>query len=473
MAIAGAGSIRNAKTGLIAAGGLLVLCMLLALAAIGQFRLALAGTILAFLTGLSMMSVKAGLFGTLTYLAMLGEGRRLLISMDGWPALDPLLMVGPAMLAVLVVPALAKREVRLDTALSKAVALLMAVMILQIFNPRQGPLIVGVSGALFYLVPITWFWVGRNVLTSPVLKTLLYRFLLPLGIVAALYGLYQSIFGYLPHQMAWYYIAGYLSLGPIEALKPVSFFASSTEHAIVLSVGAVIMAAGFLRGQKGNALLFLGLFACVFIVGSRGPVVRIVAAAAALWAILSPNRSTWILRGLVGLVIGAFGLYWSSTQVAQVAGDGAIGFYVDRQAGAFANPLDKKESTATIHGAMFMNGIRRGVAEPLGHGLGYTTTASVKFGSDGFSSEVDISNLFLSGGVVGGLIYLVIVILVARTALFNWQRDRGIVALCVSGILLLTVGEWLHGMAYFMSTINWLLIGALDGAYSRNLKAAS
>lgn len=147
-------------------------------------------------------------------------------------------MVGSAFALVVVAGALVNREIRFDTKLAKWTLALMAIMVLQIFNPKQGGLMVGLAGAMFLIVPICWFWVGRTYATPAFLRTLLYGLVLPMALVAAAYGTYQVFFGYLPHQQRWLEMNWYAGLGDPNNPAPISLFASNTEYGKFISIGA-------------------------------------------------------------------------------------------------------------------------------------------------------------------------------------------------------------------------------------------
>jgi hypothetical protein len=102
---------------------------------------------------------------------------------------------------------------------------------------------------------------------------------------------------------------------------------------------------------------------------------------------------------------------------------------------------------------------------PLGDGLGSTTKAAHKFGKPEDitgSMEVDISNVFLSTGTFGGLIYLLIVILTVKQSIQFWSRHRLLVGLCIAGVLGVTLLNWLAGGRYALTPLIWFLIGSLD-----------
>src|SRR5260370_7524875 len=76
---------------------------------------------------------------------------------------DPIHLLTP-IVTVLALVALMRKE-RLNifraTPLAGMVSLLGLLCFLEIFNPLQGGLFVGLSGALFMLVPLTWFYFGQ------------------------------------------------------------------------------------------------------------------------------------------------------------------------------------------------------------------------------------------------------------------------------------------------------------------------
>ncbi|GBD01954.1 hypothetical protein HRbin18_01685 [bacterium HR18] len=169
----------------------------------GRGRLAMTLVFLELFVAMATVNVRAAILAVFTYLIILGDLRRLLIPVFGWSGTDPLLMVGSVFALVVTAGALVNREIRFDTKLAKWTLVLMAIMVLQIFNPKQGGLMVGLAGAMFLIVPICWFWVGRTYATLAMVRTLLYGLVVPLALVAAAYGTYQVFFGYLPHQQHW------------------------------------------------------------------------------------------------------------------------------------------------------------------------------------------------------------------------------------------------------------------------------
>ena len=160
-------------------GGLALLLVLLVLLVRGQMDLLCAVLATGGLLLLSLIDKPRAILYTLVYLIFLGEIRRIVTVSFGPSKLDLLLLVAPLLSFYFSLPLLL--DLRLRDLLSKAFFVLLVTMVLEIFNPQQGGLVVGVSGALFYIVPVLWFWIGRQYASPSILEWLLYRILLPLS----------------------------------------------------------------------------------------------------------------------------------------------------------------------------------------------------------------------------------------------------------------------------------------------------
>jgi hypothetical protein len=434
------------------------------LAVIGEVRLAFAGVFLSILLGLACISVQWSILATFGYLTILGDLRRWILPFDAWSGADPLLVVGPATAIILWAVAMTSDRVRLDTPLSKWILALMAIMAVQIFNPRQGGLMVGVTGAMFLLVPLLWYWVGKSFGSEAFLETLFYRLVVPLAFLAALFGLYQVFYGYPEYQLEWYRVGGYSALGPSEEyLRPLSVFANITEYCRYLGVAIIALWALFLRGRSTlQAVLAIAvLFVALFLTGTRGPVLFLTMTGAIMWTVLGRSVKAWVPRMAVAVVVGVFGLVYGLTQVAQVNGErGRAQFNMQRQTGLI--PEGKKGGPVRIHLNLIRIAAVRTAEQPLGRGIGSVTLAAGRFGSGGFSSEKDFTDMFLALGVPGGIVYLMVLFYASTLAVKYWHRYRGLIPLVVLGVLIFSVFSWLQPGQYVMTPLLWFSVGALD-----------
>ena len=439
------------------------------LIAFDHVRAAVAFTAVSAIVALATIRLRLALAATLVFLVFLGDLRRLLIPVADWSATDPLLLVGPILALALAGNALMTGALSFDSSPSRWMLALMAIMILQVFNPHQGGLIVGVAGIMFQLIPLLWFWIGKAYATRSFLRTLLFRVVLTLTVLATLFGLYQSLVGYLPYQLEWFRIAGYSSLGnPERGLSPITFFASNTEHAIFVSLGIVLLWSMVLCKRWKAILLIPILFGALLMTGIRGPVAKILAVAAGLWAILGRNVTAWIARGGLALTVAAAGLFWSLSGISQTLDNAPSGVQsrLERQADEFVRtPTGQREySSAGTHLGMMIHGYRRGLQYPLGMGLGAGTKAAMKFGEAG-SSEVDLADSVRSLGIPGGIVYHVLVVLLVIQGFRLWNRERSLLSMALLGFMGITFLGWLSGGRYAVTPLLWFCLGAADRFY--------
>lgn len=443
----------------------------------GQFdllcALILAGTLLL----VSSYDKATATLLTFAYLFLMGDIRRVVAVAFGQPAQDLLLLVGPAMAFVLAFPLLMK--VRLKDNMSKAMLLLLVVMSLEIFNPKQGGLTVGLSGAIFYIAPVLWFWVGRRYGSPDVIERLLYRVIFPLGLLAALLGFAQTFIGFLPYEQAWIDIAAktYTSLHLGASIRAFGFSVSAAEYAVLLMFGVVGLAAAYFGSKRRWALLLPILITGVILASGRTAIVRIILTLAFICAFRKGQKlgTSTIVRILLFASAGAVLVAAVSSHFAPQTGssgkNSAVNNALAHQAGGLAHPLDPKYSTAGLHGSMVWSGFLQGITYPIGHGLGATTEAAAKFGSDPSqgSSEIDFSDMFITLGLIGGVLYLFVVVSAMRQSLTYLHTVSRTISLPVVAILFSSLGSWLIGGQYSTSSVILFLVGALS--YSGTIRS--
>lgn len=406
---------------------------------------------------------------TLTFLNLLGDVRRLVTAAFGAPALDLLLLVGPLIAVILGFPLLLR--VRLSDRLSKAMLFLLIVMCLEIVNPQQGGLAVGLSGALFYIVPVLWFWVGRRYASSAVVDHLLYRVILPLAVAAALLGLAQTFIGFLPYEQAWIQVAAknYQALYVGNTVRAFGFSVSSAEYATLLEIGVIVAVSAFFGSKRLWVLATPLLLTVMVLSSSRSLIIRMLLSLSVVWTLKAgkrPKAHTAVYFALL-LVAGLFTVNVIASRFASTDDRGrsnsAVQGLLAHQANGLAHPWDQRYSTAGLHRDMVLSGITQGITNPIGRGLGSTTLAASKFSSDPTlgSSEIDVSDMFTSLGLVGGLIYLYVLFEVLQRLLTYVQTVKLSTSLPVLAILTSSLGAWLIGGQYSTSCMIFFLIGAL------------
>ena len=434
---------------------------------------AMAAILTATLCALALRSPASGAALSLAFLAILGDYRRYAGYFAGYPASDALLLVAPATAFFLCCLTLVSgKRVSGSGALSITVLLLAALMTAQIFNPAQGGLVVGLGGALFYLVPLLWFWIGRVYADRETVELVLRRVIVPLGVAAAVLGLWQSLRGLLPFEAAWMeatnadaanYNAVLISQDVVRAF---GFFSSSAEYARFLLLASTITVALWLGDRSRWIWVLPLLLAAMFLVSSRGPVVLFVLTTVVLWAVRARARGAWLPRLLVAGAAGFSLLAAGLLGLKAVHLSDRVEVLVSHQVEGLLNPADTEKSTAVGHLALTAQGVLEGFAAPAGRGLGATTLAASKFGTGVYSAEMDFANVFYSLGFLGGFLYLTVIVLAMGRALSLWKRRRTSLELAMLAALTCTLTAWMIGGEYSITAIVWFVIGAVDRSYS-------
>jgi hypothetical protein len=421
-----------------------------------------AAILIVLLAGLSLWSRTSGIAATLLYLMIMGDYRRYASFFQGYPFSDPLLLVAPVSAFVLAVMVFLDGRAKGMSMLGALIGIFALLMFAEIFNPLQGGIAVGFAGALFYFVPMLWFWVGRAYGQPALVEQLVLKLMIPAAVCTALLGTYQAFYGLLPFEAAWakevQFGALYVSGNP----RPLGFFTSPAEHVRFLLIASVSIVAIWLRSRSRVILLLPLLLVSMFLGGSRGPIVMFVLTCAVLWAVLTRSSTLWFPRAGLAAIIAAGTVGAGLTFLEQAHFNSRIDALVTHQVEGLLNPTDTEKSTAVGHVALATEGLMDGVTSPAGKGLGATTLAASKYGEGAYSAEVDLANMFYSLGIIGGLLYISIIIAAIASALTLWRERRGTVQLVMLGTILSTLSAWLLGGEYANGAIIWLLLGAID-----------
>jgi hypothetical protein len=412
---------------------------------------------LALLT-LCLTRPRAGLVATLGFLTALAMIRRLLIADAGWASVDPLLLVGPLVAAVLCLRLflLEGRPIAPDI-VSKLVVAVFVLTGLQIFNPAGGSVVAGLVGFLFLGMPLLWFFVGRELVDESLADTMM-GFVVALAVVVGLYGLLQTQIGFPSWDRAWIDLArgaGYAALNVDNQVRAFGTFSSSAEYALFLGAALAFAAASVLRGRAQWGLAIPILAVALFLASARTAFV-LAGLAIAVLAALRPRRPALA----VAVAVAALAVGYASVSVLGSASTSGNAL-VEHQVSGLTDPLNGDVSTLKVHVDLFLEGIDFGLNHPLGAGVGVIgQAAKVGSGNIGGSTEFDVSNAFVSSGLVGGLLYTVLVAVAVLRGIQGWFAGRDTL-LPILGIMVSTAGYWLIGGHYLLGPLTWMLIGHL------------
>lgn len=410
---------------------------------------------------MTAVSPAVGLSVFVALVPFIGLIRREMIPLSGYSGNDPITLYTALVVGGIMVRLLVSRRIQLNTLAAKLLLPLLVVMALQVFNPAQGGLVVGIAGALFYFVPILFFFVGRSTVDEKVLARM-FSVILVSGILCALYGLYQHFFGFNDREWAWVEATRYRQQ-MFGVYRVFSTFLSFGEYVVFAGMALMVAWTRLLRRQWLYLPVFLLLGFAIFLSSSRSVVICALVACVVTWSVLSRNRRGWVQRGIVAGVAAVLGLIYSLGTV----GDAPVvldrnAVLIGHQAAGLTDPLGE-ESTGRQHLDLVLFGLRSGIIRPAGVGLGATTVAAEKFGTvKDVHTEVDITNFIVSTGTIGGILYFLMVVVMFRRLIGYWVRTRSMVALTALGLATVAIGNWTTGGYYAPSSIMWLVLGGID-----------
>jgi hypothetical protein len=403
---------------------------------------------------------RAGLVATIGFLTALAMIRRLLIADAGWTSVDPLLLVGPLVAVVLCVRIflLEGRPIAPDI-LSKLVIAVLVLTGLEIFNPAGGSVLAGLVGFLFLGMPLLWFFVGRELVDESLADTIM-GFVVALAVVVGLYGLSQTQIGFPSWDRAWIDLTSeagsYSALNIDNQVRAFGTLSSSAEYSLLLGAALASAAAFVLRGRVQWVLAIPILAVALFLASARSALV-LTGLAIAVLAALRPRRPALA----VAIAVVALAVAYGSVSVLGSALSTSGNAFVEHQVSGLTDPLNGDVSTLDVHVELFVEGIDFGLHHPLGAGVGVIgRAASLNSGGVGASTEFDVSNAFVSSGLVGGVLYTILLAVAVLRGVQGWFAGRATL-LPILGIMVGTAGYWLIGGHYVLAPLTWMLIGHL------------
>jgi hypothetical protein len=406
------------------------------------------------------------------WLVAVGLVRRVLLGLGSRSLLgDPLLLVEPALLVLLTVVALQRGASRNRTLLTKAVVGLNLLALIEVVNPLQGGLTVGLGGLLFVLVPMLAFWVGRGLCDDATLKRL-FTLLGLLAIPASVYGLLQTYVGFPSWDMRWIEsVTGngaYAALDVGGVIRAFSSFSSASEYASFLGVGiAVWLAWGRRPGRVPVMLAVVALLGTALVLeASRGVVVLAVLAIGVMCAAVARVRlasaALWGVAALVVLYLGVSHLAPASQ--ATTGSTGTTAALVQHEVGGLVQPLNSQSSTLGAHFSELTSGLKSALTDPIGHGTGTISWAASKFGGVSQGTEVDPSNAAVALGLPGLVAYLLVAVVGLASAYRLAAGRRDWLSVGALGLLMVTLLQWLNGAQYAVAWLPWLILGWVDAS---------
>src|SRR5882672_8489140 len=187
------------------------------------------------------ISLEAGLVAMMLFEPLRGFLRRVQYLFLPYSQTDPIHVVTPLVTILAFAMLLQRRRLAIfrETPLAGLVSLLAVIYFLQIFNPLQGGLTVGLSGALFVLVPVVWFYFGQAI--KPQFLETVFPLMVALGLITSLYGIYHLAYGFPGFEQYWLdHTDNYNSIAVGHVKRALATYSSAEEWSRYIEIGAVI-----------------------------------------------------------------------------------------------------------------------------------------------------------------------------------------------------------------------------------------
>jgi hypothetical protein len=362
---------------------------------------------------------------------------------------------------------------------------------LQIFNPAQGTITVGLSGALFMLVPVAWFYFGQTI--KPQFIETAFRLLVVLGILTSLYGLYQLIFGFPSFEQYWIdNTEFYNSIQVGRVKRALATYSSAEEWGRYIEVGAIV-AFGF-GACAANNIRRAGWLACgaaltgmLLTTGQRTAIFGTILGVLIL--VLSGAR-TWRAAGtrllmalLPVLLLVVLVKAPTDDDMRSYDEDQKMGAVVSHTARGTLNPTGEAslQERITNWTYFFTDFIP---SHPLGIGIGGTSLAMWRFNSA--EDELPpIDSYFISTAIMCSLpAALLFMWILFRATRMSWRKFRQAVrgsseervwriAATLMPVLILNSFFGNTFTLYSVAPVGWLLIGWISAGALRHASEGS
>jgi hypothetical protein len=437
-----------------------------------------------------LVSLEAGLIAMMLFEPLRGFLRRAQYLFLNYSDTDPIHIITPivTLLAFAMLVHRRKLDILRATPLAGLVSILALIYFLQIFNPLQGGLSVGLSGAMFQLVPVAWFYFGQTIKTSFV-KTA-FKVIVVLGIVTSLYGVYQLAFGFPSYEQYWIdNTEFYNSIQVGNVKRALATYSSAEEWGRYIEIGAII-AFGFVAG--GVSLLrrtswFLAgatLTVMLLLTGQRTAMFGLILGCVIL---LLLGAKTWRdVAGRVLLVLAPALLI--AVLIKAPTDDDALTHDENDRAEAIISHTARGTLRPTEEGS-FQERIKNWTwfatelvpYRPLGMGLGATGLGAWRW-----NTEIDmppIDSYFISTVITCGLpTALLFMWILFKSSRMSWRSFRLAepgspearvwrIAAALMPVLILNSLFGNTFTLYSVAPVGWLLIGWISAEHLRKIPA--
>ncbi len=431
-----------------------------------------------------LISLEAGLMAMILFEPFRGVIRRLQYLIVPYSDSEPIHLLTPlvAMFAFMIVFNRHKLSVFVASPMAKAASILGLICAAQIFNPLQGSLFVGLTGAMFVLVPMVWFYFGQH--SNPEFLAKALKVMVFLGIITSFYGMYQMLFGYPAFEKVWTANTdNYQSIAIYAVTRPIATFSNAEEWGRYVQLGCIIafgLAASRTEGKYRPIWLISAITLAVMLAltGQRSSIFGLFLGLMVLFFTGARSWGSAVGRAAaLALVLGIF-LFVSSSLMpdeGDLKGDNGASTILSHTTKGTLDPANEYSLGARMD-TWYMILFSKIPSNPLGNGLGESSLASTREGAQLPPVDNHFFSIAIAAGVPASLLLLWIFWRGLRTGLrLCREAERGSHEFSIARIVLALVASLLLNnffgtsfVIYSVAPIGWLLLGWLSARSVEN-----
>ncbi|MEO0270536.1 MAG: hypothetical protein ABIM76_01175 [candidate division WOR-3 bacterium] len=420
---------------------------------------------LSFLSAAIATSIKTGIYYLFIYIVFMAFIKRFLFSFQGFTFYDPTYLIPDIVIITMFLVVWNKHREKIIYAIKnsftfKVLLILQIIFFLEIFNPLQGNLMVGIAGSKFLLIPSFLFYISFGI-DRKTLKNLL-KMLTWLGFISSLYAIYQFHKGFFEFEILWAKNAGMVSLFLGQKLRPFSFFPSPGE------LSGFLMTAGLIELAMSNLSLGIILTLLKLIVYGIASFYTNIRAGPFIFLFLFPlilafkiTKKTLATLSLYYFILFGILTFISGISLSELRLNlkGVNPVYTEHFFQGIIDPTQKGSSF--VHRLnLWKNAIIYMFRNPIGHGIGVSTLAANRFGGPPMHVESTFISMIYSCGIFGflSLMFLTIYTIFKGFITLSHKYDKIILAVWI-GFVSIFMGQWI--VTYFQGAFFWLSMGIL------------
>lgn len=449
-----------------------------AMAAGGGFlRLFALGSITSALLLPLLYSIEAGMLAMVIFEPFRGVIRRAQYLIVPYSQYEPIHLITPVVTLIVLLILLSRRKLAIlnQTPLAVPVSILAGIYAIQIFNPLQGGLSVGLVGAFYYLVPIAWFYFGQEV--SATLVPRVAKTIVVLGIICSFYGVYQITYGYPEFELYWLENTDhYSSIAIYNVTRALATFSNAEEWGRYVQIGALIaFGLALVKSEANRRPVWFagGLLLCVMLAlsGQRSSVFGLLLGLAVLFVSGGSSLGKMATRTVVVAVLMVVFVFAPGGPIKEDLYD----LDESNRFSAILGHTQKGTFSPTGEGSLFVRFdtwyrlITTEVpAKPLGSGLGMRTLATNR-PSDKDRAAIDnhFLTIAVSAGAPAALLLLWILLRAFAHSFRMWTlSDPGSdpfvsyrIAMALVAMFVINNFFGTSFSIYSVAPLGWLLIG--------------